>query len=133
MLISSVQNPRVKAAARLRERHGRDDQGRIIIDGPREIERALAGDVEVVEIYICGEQSRGDEHERVVTAAVKRGAERFDVTPRVMEKLAFGQRASGVVACSAYSRTRTCTGSWSASGRVCRYRSKLSKRSCSRS
>jgi hypothetical protein len=45
VLITSLQNPRIKAAARLRDRSGRNDQGRIIIDGAREITRALAAGV----------------------------------------------------------------------------------------
>ena len=98
MLISSVQNPRVKAAARLRERSGRDDQGRIIIDGGREIGRALETGVEIVELYIV-RQLCGDElHERVLAAANQAGIEQIDVTPQVMEKLAYGNRVEGIVA-----------------------------------
>jgi TrmH family RNA methyltransferase len=98
LVISSVQNPRVKAAARLRERSGRDDQGRIIIDGMREIRRALAAGVELIEVYFLPELCGDDEHERLLAAAEKARAELVEVSPHVMEKLSFGQRVEGIVA-----------------------------------
>ena len=36
--ITSLQNPRVKEAVRLRDRRHREKQGRILIDGARELE-----------------------------------------------------------------------------------------------
>jgi TrmH family RNA methyltransferase len=98
MIISSLHNPRVKAAARLRDRSGRDEQGRIIIDGVREIGRALAAGVEVSEVFcvpeLCDDRERGG----AVSAARLAGAEVIEVTPRVMERIAYGQRAEGIVA-----------------------------------
>ena len=44
-LITSLQNPRLKAAARLRDRRDRDEQRRILIDGAREVTRAAAAGV----------------------------------------------------------------------------------------
>ncbi len=98
MEITSPQNPRVKAAAQLRERRGRDAQGRIIIDGVREIGRALDAGVRVLELYCFEELCRGDQHERLLARATAAGAELLSVTPRVMEKLAFGNRVEGLVA-----------------------------------
>jgi RNA methyltransferase, TrmH family len=97
-MISSVQNPRVKAAARLRDRSGRDDQGRIIIDGVREIGRALAAGVKVMELYAAVELCQGAEQQQVLAAAKKTGAEVIEVAEHVMEKLAFGNRVEGIVA-----------------------------------
>jgi len=98
MIITSVQNPRVKTAARLRERSGRDEQGRIIIDGVREIGRALVASVKVVELFYLPELCRDEEHQRVLAAARRAGAELIEVTRHVMEKLAYGQRTEGIVA-----------------------------------
>jgi TrmH family RNA methyltransferase len=98
MLISSVQNPRVKAAARLRERSGRNDQGRIIIDGVREITRAVEAGVELVEVYFFRELCADESHERLLKTVKQVGVEQIEVTPHVMEKLAFGNRVEGVVA-----------------------------------
>jgi len=98
MLISSLHNPRVKAAARLRDRQGRDEQGRIIIDGVREIGLALAAGVEVSELYCFPELCRGEHEQRLLATAKAARAELIEVTPYVMEKLAFGNRVEGAVA-----------------------------------
>ncbi len=40
-VITSAANPRVRAALALRERRGRDETGRLLVDGTREVLRAL--------------------------------------------------------------------------------------------
>lgn len=106
MKITSTANPRVKAAVRLRERKGRDEQGRIIIDGVREIGLAAAGAVELVELYYVPELCQDAEHEAVMAAAQAGRAELLEVTPQVMEKLAFGNRVEGLVAVALPPRRR---------------------------
>ncbi len=41
-VITSLKNPRVKDAVRLRDRRHREKEGRILIDGARELGRAWA-------------------------------------------------------------------------------------------
>lgn len=98
MLITSLHNPRTKAAARLRDRKGRDEQGRIIIDGVREIGLALASGIELLELYWFAELCRDEAHQQLLAAAGRTAAELIEVTPQVMEKLAYGNRVEGVVA-----------------------------------
>ena len=98
MHITSLHNPRVKAAVKLRERSGRRDQRRIIIDGLREIGRAIQGGVKPVEVYYLPERCGDDAHQGLLESAERSGAELHDVSPLVMEKLAFGQRSDGIVA-----------------------------------
>jgi TrmH family RNA methyltransferase len=98
MIISSVHNPRIKAAVRLRDRHGRNDQGRIIVDGVREIGRALAAGVNVVELYCFDGICNDADHRQLIDRAKHGKAEVIEVSPHVMEKLSFGQRVEGVVA-----------------------------------
>lgn len=98
MQITSTANPRIKAAARLRDRRGRDDQGRIIIDGVREISRALAAGAHVVELYYCPDLCAGDEPQRLIAQVRQGSGDVIEVTPTVMDKLAFGNRGEGVVA-----------------------------------
>ena len=49
LLVTSRQNERVKAAAKLRDRKGRDAQQRFLIDGRREIGRAISAGVRIVD------------------------------------------------------------------------------------
>jgi TrmH family RNA methyltransferase len=95
--ITSVQNQRVKDAVRLRDRRGRDEQQRIVIDGIREISRALDAGVKVLEIFaeLAGLSEREQE---VIAHAERSGVQIVDVAPAVMSKLAYGDRESGLVA-----------------------------------
>lgn len=98
MLISSTHNPRVKAAARLRDRNGRDEQRRIIIDGVREIGRALAAGIQFIEVFVVPELCRDEPHQQLLAAVKQVGIEQIEVTPQVMEKVAYGDRVEGIVA-----------------------------------
>ncbi len=96
--ITSVHNPRVKAAARLRDRRHREKQGQILIDGARELLRALEGEVKVLEVYFCPALGDRPASRDALAAAVAQGAQIIHVTEAVFDRLAFGQRAEGVVA-----------------------------------
>lgn len=96
LLITSVQNPRVKQAARLRDNRQRAQQGRFLIDGVRELERAIAARIELAELYVCRAHCGA-----AATALIERIAAsvpRFELTEAVFAKLAFGERAEGIVA-----------------------------------
>lgn len=95
--ITSPQNPRVKAAVRLRERRHREKQGRILIDGARELLRAIEGGVRLVEVFVCQPLCQSDDARRVLAAVRDCGAEVLDVPEPVFAKLAFGDRAEGVL------------------------------------
>jgi TrmH family RNA methyltransferase len=97
-LITSMHNPRVKAAARLREARQRQKQGRIIIDGARELLRAIEAGVEVVEVFVCEELCRSDDCGALFDKLPHiDSAETIPVARNVLEKLSFGARAEGVV------------------------------------
>jgi TrmH family RNA methyltransferase len=100
--ITSVHNQRVKDAVRLRDRRARKAQGRFIIDGVREISRALQADVPVREVFLCAELLQSAEAEQCLQWARQRGAELFAVAPAVFAKLSFGERAEGLVAVADY-------------------------------
>src|SRR6476660_2660335 len=53
--ITSRQNPQVKDAVRLRDGHERRRQRQFIIDGAREISRALDSGVRPLKAFICDE------------------------------------------------------------------------------
>jgi TrmH family RNA methyltransferase len=96
--ISSPQNPRIKAAAALRDRRDRERTGRFVIDGTREILRALAGGIAVEEVFVCEPLCRSDDCRAALEVAARRGVARTEVSERAFGKLAFGERAEGLVA-----------------------------------
>ena len=57
-LITSRQNARVKEVVRLRAGRERRKVGRFLIDGEREIARALACGVRPLEVFVCEGERR---------------------------------------------------------------------------
>ncbi len=95
--ISSAQNPRIKQAARLRDRRGRQRQGRIIVDGRREICRALGAGIRPLELFLCESGPDRDALNEVLTLLKPSGVDPIWVTPEVFDKIAFGHREEGAV------------------------------------
>jgi TrmH family RNA methyltransferase len=99
--ISSAANPRLRAAAALRERRERDRRGRILVDGTREIARALEGGLTVedafVPVALLGDGAPPEAGRLLAmlrTAAIAIVA----VEPAAMRRLAFGDREGEPVA-----------------------------------
>lgn len=95
--ITSPQNPRVKNAVRLRDRRHREKQQRILIDGARELCRAMAAGVRLVEVFLCEPLCQDNETQRLLTTLPECGCEVLRVSESVFQKLAFGQRTEGVL------------------------------------
>jgi TrmH family RNA methyltransferase len=51
--ITSTANPRIKALARLKGRKGREESGRFLIEGHRELDRAVTAGVELDEVVLA--------------------------------------------------------------------------------
>jgi TrmH family RNA methyltransferase len=98
-LITSLQNQRVKDAAKLRDRRQRDKQGRFLIDGVRELDRALDAGLQPADVFICTDLV-GSDAARQLAVKLDRtcGDVVSEVTAEVFEKLAFGERLEGIVA-----------------------------------
>jgi TrmH family RNA methyltransferase len=97
-VITSLQNARVKQAAKLREGHARREQGRFVIDGARELLRALAAGIELDEVFVCRELCATEESRQALAKANKLPRGRIiEVTSAVFGKLSFGERAEGVL------------------------------------
>jgi TrmH family RNA methyltransferase len=97
LVLSSTKNPRVRAAIALRERRERDEAGLTLVDGARELARALAGGAEVVEVFVAADRLAAA-GEDAVARAVAGGAAMVAVTGPVLDRLAYGDRSEGVVA-----------------------------------
>lgn len=96
--ITSRQNERVKAAAKLRSGRQRAKQGRFFIDGARQIVRAVDAGIKVAEAFVCRELVDSPEREAAADR-LREAAESFaTVSPDVYAKLAFGNVDDGVVA-----------------------------------
>ncbi len=97
-IISSLQNPAVKSAAKLADRKRRDQTGLMLIEGLRELGRALDSDVEITHIFVCAELLRGDVPKDLIEKVKKRGGRAFNVTQAVFVKLAYREKPDGLLA-----------------------------------
>ncbi|MCX7783095.1 MAG: RNA methyltransferase [Meiothermus sp.] len=97
MRITSPSNPRIKAIALLKERKERERTGLFLIEGSREIARALAAGIEVVEAY-CGERLNPEEARTVAELGrLERHAVK-EVSESVLKKLSTRENPAGVLA-----------------------------------
>ncbi len=98
-LITSLQNQRVKDAAKLRDRRQREKQGRFLIDGVRELDRALDAGLLPADVFVCPDLCTSDEARRLFARVTQLCPQAVsEVTAEVFEKLAFGERLEGIVA-----------------------------------
>jgi len=97
-LITSGANPRVRSAIGLRDRRERDRAGLTIVDGAREVRRALDAGVDVVEAFVCESLLAGADARAALDLILARDVLRCSVSETVFAKLAFGGRAEGLVA-----------------------------------
>lgn len=99
-LLTSTANPRVKAAVALRDRRERDRTGLTVVDGAREVRRALEGaaGTTVVEAFICEPLLAGPDARAVLDRLAAGGVTTHQVTETVFGRMSFGERAEGIVA-----------------------------------
>ncbi len=95
--IRSVHNPRVKQAVRLRDRRGRQRQGRIIVDGLRETRRALEAGIRPLELFLCETCQHDSSLLDLISSLDPSVVTPTLVTPEVFDKIAFGNRSEGIV------------------------------------
>lgn len=107
--ISSGTNPRIKSVVRLKESRHRRREKMFLIDGVREIVRAIASGVELAEVFIrfsLIDILRGTEYRSLPTALPQNllitleqhRIRVWTVADSLFEKIAFGDRDEGIVA-----------------------------------
>lgn len=90
--IESTVNPRVKALAKLKQARERERTGLFLIEGEREVERALAAAVAIETLLVCAEL-RGATHLKLPP-----GADLLELAEAPMGKIAVRQNPPGVIA-----------------------------------
>jgi TrmH family RNA methyltransferase len=97
-VLTSASNPRIKAALALRERRERERSGLTLVDGARELRRALDAGVELVEAFVCEPLLAGPDA-RAALDLLRAGMAPVHVTNEAaFARLAFGERAEGLLA-----------------------------------
>jgi len=94
--IQSRQNPRVQNLVRLHERSHRDAQQRFLVEGRRELERALAEGV-IEEIYFCTELFRDVSSQDLVDRASQAGVAVCQLAPMAFDKVSLREGPDGLL------------------------------------
>jgi TrmH family RNA methyltransferase len=69
----------------------------MLIDGLREISRAIVCGIRPLEAFVCDDHCKSTQCQSLVAEVQSAGAEIWSVTREVFEKLQFGERADGIV------------------------------------
>lgn len=96
--ISSLQNPRVKQLVKLRSRRDRDEAGVFVVEGYREILRALDRDARPAEFYFSPEWFLGENEGALIARAAGAGAAMFELSKDAFAKVAYRDRPDGLLA-----------------------------------
>jgi len=96
--ISSLQNPRVKEVVKLGKRSFRDEAGLLLVEGYRELKRALDNRWIPQEFFYCPELFLGKNEKELIERCAAAGAALFECSRPVFEKMAYRDRPEGVLA-----------------------------------
>jgi len=96
--ITSLQNPRIKELVRLRDRRPRDEAGVFLIEGYREIRRALEKGVSLRDLYFSPEWFLGENEPALLEQAARAGAELCELSKSAFAKVAYRERPDGLLA-----------------------------------
>ncbi|MCC6415935.1 MAG: RNA methyltransferase [Opitutaceae bacterium] len=96
--ISSLQNPRVKQLVKLRDRRPRDEAGMFLVEGYRQIRRALEKNVTLTEVYFSRDWFLGENEDALLAQAEAAGATLFELSKDAFAKVAYRERPDGLLA-----------------------------------
>lgn len=96
--ITSLQNPRIKQLVKLRDRRPRDEAGVFLIEGYRELRRALEKAIPISEVYYAPDWFMGENEGTLLDAARNAGASLFELSKDAFAKVAYRERPDGLLA-----------------------------------
>lgn len=103
-LITSSRNPLIREVLRLRDNRQRQRSGSVLVDGNREVARAISGGLKLRSLLTSdpppvGDLERGPtDAESTSTLIAYAGATAVQVTPELMRKIAYGENPRGAIA-----------------------------------
>lgn len=98
MLLTSLQNPRIKHLISLRDRRDREKTQEFIIEGYRELLRAAQNSWKIQTLFICPELFLGSNENALIQLISSQGAEVIQCDPKVFQKISYRDRPDGLVA-----------------------------------
>lgn len=97
-VVTSPANEGVKQVVRLRKARERRASGLFVVEGFREVRRALAAGVEVETLWFCPELYLGPREQGIVEEASSRGISTVEAAAGPFRKMAYRDRPEGLLA-----------------------------------
>lgn len=96
--ITSSQNPQIKATIKLQNRRDRDASGLFLIEGYRELTRAVKGGVTIQKLFYCPALFLGENEPTLIDEIASFEGEVIETSKAVFEKLSYRDRPDGLIA-----------------------------------
>ena len=96
--IESLQNPRIKSLVKLRKSSERKTQKETLIEGCREVERAIEGDHPIHEFFICNKLLDPTTSSVISTYANQNEISIYRCTESVFKKITYRETTDGIIA-----------------------------------
>ena len=97
MIITSLQNDRVKDLVRLRDRRHRDRTGQFVIEGYREIRRAVDSGIRMTSLFICPSLFLGPNEGSLIEELRTGGIEVVELAEEAFRKVSYRDRPEGLL------------------------------------
>ena len=102
MIITSLQNERIKNVVKLRNRRDRDKQQKMLIEGYRSLLRASNNNTVVAEFYFCPDYFIGGNEYKLIDKYKENGAQIIEVSKNVFQKMSYRDRPEGLLGVAPY-------------------------------
>ncbi len=99
----------MKQLVKLRERRDRDEAGLFLVEGYREVRRALEKGIRPKEFYFCPDWFLGENEPALIEQARQAGAQLFELSKDAFAKVAYRERPDGLLAVAPQWRARSST------------------------
>lgn len=96
--LTSLQNEKVKQVVKLRQRACRDEEGLLIVEGERELKRALENNRRPVSLFYCRDFFTDQNESALISQCRAGGSEIISCAPRVFAKMAYREKPEGILA-----------------------------------
>ena len=97
MMLTSLNNPRIKELIKLRKADFRKETQSILIEGRQELRLALGSNITIKELYFCP-QFFGKGNDNLLLEAQGKGVSLCEVNEKAYHKIAYGSRREGLIA-----------------------------------
>jgi TrmH family RNA methyltransferase len=95
--LTSPQNPKIKQVLKLRERRARDRSGHFLIEGYRELFRAVSSSASIVQLFVSEEHFLGSNESALIEKIQESGTDIFFLSPELFTRISYRDRPDGLL------------------------------------